>query len=232
MSSRTGILLIDKATGMTSHDVVAIVRKKLSAKGRPVSGWKVGHAGTLDPLATGLLIILVGREFTKRQAEFMNSEKEYICRARLGIETDTYDIDGKIIKEVAWEKVNNCIGEQVNKLLSKFRGKIKQCVPAFSAVKVRGQKLYEKARKGEVKKSELPVRVVEIKELELVSFDTDDKNKKAFFKLRIVCSKGTYIRSLIHDMGQELGVGATVIELRRIRSGELSVKDAVLVSNI
>ena len=243
MELSEGIILIDKPSGMTSHDVIAILRKKLSAKGRPASGWKIGHAGTLDPLATGLLIVLVGREYTKRQAEFMAGEKEYICRAKLGIETDTYDIEGKVIREEVWEEIEKIKEEKIKKLLKKFTGKIQQRVPAFSAVKVKGKKLYEKARKGQIKESELPVRLVEIKELELANFSTsplassqdsdsssspkgEGLSKEIFFEVRVVCSKGTYIRSLIYDIGQELGVGATVVNLRRTRSGKFRVEEA------
>lgn len=215
-----GILLIDKPTGITSHDVVYRVRKKTGVR-------KVGHAGTLDPLATGLLIILVSREFTKKQTQFLKQDKEYICEAQLGIETDSYDVDGQIVKEEAWEKIDKICQEDFEKVLNQFRGEISQTVPAFSAVKVKGEKLYQKARRGEIDKKALPSRQVIIKELELLEFEKDVENRTLFFKIRVFCSSGTYIRSLAHDIGQELGVGATVSQLRRTKIGDLSIGDAV-----
>lgn len=205
-----GILLIDKPSGMTSHDVVNQVRKKTKVK-------RVGHAGTLDPLATGLLIVLVGREFTKRQAEFMKLDKEYICEAQLGVETDTYDVDGKVVKKANWEEVKKITKKKLQQVLDSFRGEITQIVPAYSAVKIKGEKLYEKARRGKINKKDLPSRQVEIKELELIEFNQD----RGFFKIRVVCSSGTYIRSLVHDIGLELGVGSTVNQLRRTKIGEI-----------
>ncbi len=245
----TGMLLIDKPTGMTSHDVVAIVRKKLGVK-------KVGHAGTLDPLATGLLIILVGREYTKRQAEFMEGEKVYTVTGKLGVLSDTYDIEGKILgnrqeparnaqpellrkpllagkHSVAGGAVGSKIRKKsIEELLPQFTGKIQQRVPAFSAVKVKGKKLYEKARKGKIKESELPVRQVEITQIDLLSLKKNNKKQEAFFSLRVRCSKGTYIRSLVHDIGQELEFGAVVTELRREKSGNFDVKDAISIDQI
>ncbi|MBT3249168.1 MAG: tRNA pseudouridine(55) synthase TruB [Candidatus Pacebacteria bacterium] len=214
-----GILLIDKPTGITSHDVVYKVRKKTGVK-------RVGHAGTLDPLATGLLIVLVGREFTKRQSEFLKQDKEYLCEVQLGIETDTYDVDGQIIKEADWENLVRISKEDVEKVLDQFRGQISQTVPAFSAVKVKGRKLYEKARKGEIDKKDLPSREVHIKELEPIDLKKDEVAQEMFFNIRVACSSGTYIRSLAHDIGQELGVGATVKELRRTKIGELKLEDS------
>lgn len=207
-----GILLIDKPSGITSHDVVYRVRKKTGVK-------RVGHAGTLDPLATGLLIVLVSREFTKKQDQFMKQDKEYLCEAQLGIETDTYDIQGKVIRESSPEITQDVL----EKILDKFMGKIIQTVPAFSAVKVKGEKLYNKARKGEIEKKDLPSREVEIKRLELVDFN--DSQQK--FSLIIECSSGTYIRSLVHDMGQEIGVGATITSLRRTKIGSYSIEQAL-----
>lgn len=221
----TGMLLIDKPTGMTSHDVVAIVRKKLGVK-------KVGHAGTLDPLATGLLIILVGREYTKRQAEFMEGEKVYTVTGQLGVVSDTYDVDGQLEIISQWSVVIRVKGEDVQELLPHFTGKIQQRVPAFSAVKVKGKKLYEKARKGTIKESELPVREVEISKLNLIAFEKNNEKQETLFTLRVTCSKGTYIRSLVHDIGQELELGAVVTELRREKSGNFDVRDAISIDQI
>lgn len=215
-----GILLIDKPTGITSHDVVYRVRKKTGVS-------KVGHAGTLDPLATGLLIMLVGREFTKKQTQFLKQDKEYVCEAQLGIETDSYDVDGQIVKEETWGKIDKISQEDLEKVLNQFRGEISQTVPAFSAVKVKGEKLYQKARRGEIDKKSLPSRQVIIKELELLEFKKDVENRTLFFKIRVFCSSGTYVRSLTHDIGQELGAGATVSQLRRTKIGDLSISDAI-----
>jgi tRNA pseudouridine55 synthase len=214
-----GILLVDKPTGITSHDVVYRVRKQTGVR-------RVGHAGTLDPLATGLLIVLVGREFTKRQSEFLKQDKEYLCEAQLGIETDTYDVDGQIVKIASWEELGNISQVDLEKVLGKFRGEIAQTVPAFSAVKVKGQKLYDKARRGQIDKKDLPSREVDIKELELTDFKKDEESKAIFFNIKVDCSSGTYIRSLAHDIGQELGVGATVKELRRTKIGEFDISES------
>ncbi len=214
-----GILLIDKPVGITSHDVVYRVRRKTGVK-------KVGHAGTLDPLATGLLIILVGREFTKRQTEFLKQDKEYWCEVRLGVETDSYDLEGQVIGETDWQELENISQLDIENVLNKFRGEILQVVPAFSAIKIKGQKLYEKARRGEINKKDLPSRKVKIKKLELIDFSKDKNHKTIFFTIKVACSSGTYIRSLAHDIGQSLGVGAIVSQLRRTKIGDFSVKDA------
>ncbi len=219
-SPPVGILLIDKPSGLTSHDVVYKVRKKTGVK-------RVGHAGTLDPLATGLLIILVGREFTKRQTEFLKQDKEYLCRVQLGVETDTYDIDGQITKKAEWEEISRVTQEDLEKVLENFRGEIIQTVPAYSAVKVKGEKLYQKARKGEINKEDLPSRKVSIKELELMEFEKNDRKQEVFSTIKVECGSGTYIRSLVHDIGQKLGVGATVSSLRRTSIGEHRLEDAV-----
>jgi tRNA pseudouridine55 synthase len=217
--SQPEILLIDKPTGMTSHDVVNIIRRKTGVK-------RVGHAGTLDPLATGLLIILVGRESTKRQSEFLKQDKEYEVVAQLGIETDTYDSDGKITHESSPESVAKITQEDVEHVLTNFRGKIDQTVPAYSAVKMQGQKLYEIAREGKADEIVLPIRSVEIYSLELADFQKDTHSQKTFFKLKVHCSSGTYVRSLVYDIGRKLGVGATVTQLRRTKIGDLTVENA------
>jgi tRNA pseudouridine55 synthase len=213
------ILLIDKPSGITSHDVVNQVRAQTGVK-------RVGHAGTLDPLATGLLIILVGRESTKKQSEYLHQDKEYVCTAQLGVETDSYDKDGKTTATAEWSKVAQISKENFEAALASFRGQISQVVPAYSAVKVKGRKLYEKARQGKVVDAELPSRLVHIYELELIDVLKNDKAQKAFFTIRVKCSSGTYIRSLVHDIGKHLQVGATVTALRRTKIGEVSVEQA------
>jgi tRNA pseudouridine55 synthase len=216
---QTGILLIDKPTGMTSHDVVNIIRRQTGVK-------RVGHAGTLDPLATGLLIVLVGRESTKRQSEFLKQDKEYLCTAELGVTTDSYDADGKVLTQASWAEVGKISQEKVQTVVKNFIGEQQQTVPAYSAVKIHGQKLYEQARSGEIDLSQLPSRTVNIYELELTEFDKDSAEHKVCFTIRVKCSSGTYVRSLIHDIGQTLEVGATVTALRRTKIGALTVEQA------
>jgi len=220
-----GILLIDKPTDMTSHDVVNIVRKKTGVK-------RVGHAGTLDPLATGLLIILVGKQFTKLQSKFLKTYKTYLCTAQLGIETDTYDIDGEVIKETEWKKLEKITKQQLEKTLEQFEGKNFQTVPAFSAVKVKGKKLYKQARKKKIDKSKLPKREIVITRLNLTSFKKDVKKKQILFSIEVRASSGTYIRSLIHDIGEKLRVGATITKLRRTQVKDLNIKDAISLEEI
>lgn len=225
MITSSGILLIDKPIGITSHDVIDQVRRITQVR-------RVGHAGTLDPLATGLLIVLVGREFTKLQDTFMKQDKEYICVAKLGITTDTYDSQGKTTHEVPWEKLAVINRDTVVEKLKLFRGEITQTVPAYSAVKIAGEKLYEKSRRGTIDLTNLPKRQVTIHQLQLINFEKKSDQQEVFIELQINCSSGTYVRSLIHDLGQLLGVGATVIKLRRTKIGALHLDDAVTLDEL
>lgn len=208
-----GFLLVNKPPGPTSHDVVEELR--LLTKIR-----EIGHAGTLDPLAEGLLILLVGN-FTKKSQDFMKLSKEYRATLRLGLESDSHDVEGEITlkKEFAIP-----LREDVEGGLEKFRGKIKQVPPQFSAVKVRGRKAYEEARKG--KRVELEARQVTISKLETVWY------KFPLLTLDIACSSGTYIRSLARDIGDSLDTGAIVIGLKRVSIGPYHIKDAVELSKI
>jgi len=219
VKNNTGLLLIDKPSGWTSHDVVAKVRH--------ITGIKtVGHAGTLDPLATGLLIVLVGKEFTKQQTQFLKMDKEYVVTAQLGITTDSYDTDGQIVSQAEWSQVKKINQAQVKTVLTHLTGAITQTVPAFSAVKVKGKKLYNLARKQQLDLATLPQRQVKIYSLELLNFTIDQVKQQILVTLKIKCSSGTYIRSLVHDLGQLLGVGATVTRLRRTHIGPYRVEDA------
>jgi tRNA pseudouridine55 synthase len=215
---QSGIWLVDKPTGMTSHDVVDRVRRLTGIK-------RVGHTGTLDPLASGLLIILVGRQYTKLQNQFLKQDKEYLVTGQLGVTTDSYDAEGKVTNEASWDEISKISQEQIEDSLTQFRGEISQAVPAFSAVKIKGKKLYELARKDQ-KIEKLPVREVTIHNLELTDFSIDPKSKTTYFSLKVFSSSGTYIRSLVHDLGQVLKVGATVTKLRRTKIGETSIKSA------
>jgi len=215
-----GILLIDKPKGLTSHDVVAVIRKKLNVK-------KVGHTGTLDPLATGLLIILIGRQYTKKQDQFLKKDKQYQVTIKLGVETDSYDSDGKIVKRASPADLKKITEQDLVSVLKKFQGEINQAVPSFSAVKIKGKKLYQLARQKRIPKK-LPVKTVTINNLKLISFN----NQTSEARLLVDCSSGTYIRSLAHDIGKVLCVGAHVTKLRRTKIGNLSVDQAVSLEKI
>jgi len=198
-----GIIVIDKPAGWTSHDVVAKLRGILKLK-------RIGHGGTLDPLATGVLPVFVGR--ATRAAEFCeNAEKEYIAGLRLGIVTDTQDITGKVLSEN--DVTVTC--EDVLASLPRFTGAQKQIPPMYSAIKKDGRKLYDLARSG----IEVPreARDIYISSLSL------EKNSPHLYTLRITCSKGTYIRTLCHDLGSVLGCGGTLSALRRIRAGAFTI---------
>ena len=213
---KNGILIIDKNEGVTSRDVVNQVCKKLNTK-------KVGHTGTLDPLATGVLVIAVG-EATKLVPFLTSNEKEYIAEVLLGVLTDTLDITGNILKE---EEVQ-VREDDIRRVLENFPKKYEQEVPKFSAVHVAGKRLYEYARSDvEVV---LPKREVEIKELELLSFEK--KKGQLYFSFRCVVSKGTYIRSLISDIGKKLNISCTMSNLRRTRQGIFKIESSKTVDDI
>lgn len=209
----SGYLLINKPTGPTSHDVVDQVR--LIAKIR-----EVGHAGTLDPLAEGLLIVLMG-DFTKKSQEFTKMPKEYRANLRLGLESNSNDVEGEITSK---KEIVVPPREDVENTLEKFRGKIKQVPPQFSAVKKGGRKAYQEAREGRA--LELEAREVEILKLETVWY------KFPLLTLDLACSSGTYIRSLARDIGDSLGTGAIVIGLTRISIGPYHIKDSVELSKL
>jgi tRNA pseudouridine55 synthase len=205
-----GILLIDKPAGATSHDVVARVRRLL----RPTVK-KVGHAGTLDPFATGLLVVLVGRA-TKLARFFVDLPKEYECTVQFGVRSDTGDLTGALVETGETTSL-----EAVEAVLPDFLGAIMQSVPMTSAVKVDGERLYKKAHRGEV--VETPVKEVEIESIEVLDFDEASQQ----LRCRIACSKGTYVRQLAIDIGEAVGAGAHLVQLARTATGELSLDDAV-----
>lgn len=203
-----GFLLVDKVSGPTSHDVVDAFRRRTRIK-------KVGHTGTLDPLATGLLVLCVGRA-TRLQSYLMKLEKEYEGAIRFGFATDTYDADGKPLGE---PKPVDLTAIDLEPLVSKFRGAIEQVPPAYSAKKIAGVRAYEMARKGE--QVAIEARRVTIPELEVKPLSTD----VAGFRMR--CSAGTYVRSVAHDLGAAVGVGAHLESLRRTKVGAFDVRDAI-----
>ena len=217
-----GVLIIDKPAGMTSHDVVARVRKIVGER-------RVGHTGTLDPFATGVLVMLVGR--ATRLAQFLSgAEKEYEAVIRLGYATDTGDITGVPIEEsrAKEQRTQSLDKEEIEVALASLRGEIEQTPPMYSAKKIAGRKLYELARRGEEVERK-PVRIV-ISEFEVVErngtllAETVDGNHDLF--VRVVCSAGTYIRTLAEDFGKRLGLGAHVASLRRTRAGRFRVTAA------
>jgi tRNA pseudouridine55 synthase len=220
-----GIILIDKPTNWTSHDVVAKIRRLTGFK-------KIGHSGTLDPLATGLLIVLVGKKFTKQQDSFLKLDKEYVCTAQFGIETDSYDIEGKIIKEASWSILKNLTKQKIEEAMIDFRGDILQKVPAFSAVKLSGKKLYNLARKNQLTKVELPQRQVSVYDFKLLKLDILPEKRLISAEFNIKCASGTYIRSLIHDLGQKLETGATITALRRTKIDKLSVDNSIKMQEL
>ena len=217
-------ILIDKPKGMTSFGVVARVRRVLTKQARkeyeekgftPPKRLKVGHTGTLDPFATGLLIVLVGK-MTKRSNEFLKLDKEYIAEIKLGETSSTGDPEGEIKKSYSGEAKSEA---EVKKVVQSFQREIMQKVPAFSAVKINGRKAYELARKGiEV---ETPTRKVKIYEIEVLEYNWP------VLKIRAKVSSGTYIRTLGEDIGEKLGTGAYLTELRRTKIDRFSVDEAV-----
>lgn len=210
-----GIILIDKPKDYTSRDIVNIVSKKLQTK-------KVGHTGTLDPLATGLLVLCIGKTL-KLSELLVSTKKEYIATMTFGIETDTLDITGNIVKRDS--KTKKITTKDIETVLKKYTGKIIQEVPKYSSVKVNGKKLYEYARKGE--EVALPKREVEIFNIEPLS---EINNNTFTFKCTV--SKGTYIRSLIRDIGVSLGTYATMSNLRRTKQGIFNIEDAYTLEDI
>jgi tRNA pseudouridine55 synthase len=213
MSEATGgLICVDKPAGLSSHDVVREVRRLTGIR-------RVGHTGTLDPTATGVLLICIGR--ATRLAEYVvGLPKQYETTIRLGQETDTYDSEGNILAERPVTVTRSAL----LKALDRFRGPIDQTPPMFSAVKRGGQPLYKHARRGEVLPR--PPRRVTIYELELLAWESPD------LQVKVVCSTGTYIRSLAHDLGQELGCGGHVRALRRTAVGRFVVADAVALGDL
>lgn len=204
------IIGIDKPLGWTSFDAVKRLRGAIQRR-LGVRKFKVGHAGTLDPLATGVLIVCTGRA-TKEIERLQNGTKEYVAELRLGATTPSFDLETEIDATYPWEHIT---AEMVEEILPQFRGKVMQVPPVFSAVKVDGKRAYKFARKG--KPVELKAKALEISGLEMLSFEG---NK---LELRIVCSKGTYIRALARDIGTALGTGAHLTGLRRTRVGDVGI---------
>lgn len=209
----SGILVIDKPAGWTSMDVCAKLRGVFHEK-------RVGHGGTLDPMATGVLPVFIGR--ATRAVEFAEkSDKEYIAGLKLGVITNTQDSSGEVLEE----RPVHVTREALESALEQFRGDILQIPPMYSAIKIGGKKLYELARKG--REVERPARPVTIKALELL-----EQQGEALYTIRVRCTKGTYIRTLCHDIGQALGCGGCMDSLRRTMAAGFSLEDAVSMEQV
>lgn len=229
MAHVDGALIIDKPAGMTSHDVVARVRKIIGER-------RVGHTGTLDPFATGVLVILVGK--ATRLAQFLSgAEKEYEAVIRLGYATDTGDLTGIRVESSSTteaQRTTKIHRDEIESALASFRGDIEQTPPMYSAKKVGGRKLYDLARRGE----EIERKPVRVAVSELTSVDLDDSLLKENedgsrdLRVRVVCSAGTYIRALAEDFGKKLGVGAHLAELHRTRAGTFTVENAIRLDRL
>lgn len=203
-----GFLNIYKPEGMTSHDVVARLRRVTKIK-------QIGHTGTLDPFATGVLPVCIGK--ATRLIEYLEDDKEYIATVQFGAETDTYDCDGQIVK--TYKKTAK--EDEILSVLKIFKGEIEQYPPIYSAIKVKGKKLYEYARQGQ--NVEINPRKVVISRIELLDFDEEKQSAKII----VGCSKGTYIRSIAHDLGQNLGCGGYLTALERTKAGIFNVENSV-----
>jgi len=203
----SGVLVVDKPVGLTSHDVVQIIRKGTNIR-------RAGHTGTLDPRASGVLVILIGPAV--RLSEYVSaSDKRYQAVVRLGTRTDTYDADGRVIST----SPVNITEQQFEDALKQFIGTIEQVPPPYSAVKIKGRKAYEMAREGE--EVDLSPRTIQVYNLEILEWAPPEA------VIDVYCSSGTYVRSLAHDLGETLGCGAHLVGLRRTKSGRFTLRDAV-----
>jgi tRNA pseudouridine55 synthase len=210
-----GVFLVDKPVGITSFGVVSRLRRILQMK-------KVGHAGTLDPFATGLLIVCAGRSATKLISQFMEGKKEYLATLRLGVETETQDTEGAVTGR---RPVGEISSLEVEECLQSFRGRQMQVPPAYSALKHKGKPLYYYARKGILITKD--AREVDITTLERTDGCQTLSGDEADLGIRVVCSKGTYIRTLAADIGRSLGCGGHLVQLRRTKSGSFTVDESL-----
>lgn len=218
MIQPSGIYLLNKPKGITSNDLIQKVKRKFNVK-------KIGHAGTLDPLATGLMIVLINQA-TKISNYLLSSDKCYEVTMKLFIDTDTKDITGKVLKEEEPFKIGK---SDLKNAIDKYNGYMyDQYPPIYSAIKVKGKKLYEYARENKEEQVEIKSRTVTINKCELIEYN----QKENTIKLKVDCSKGTYIRSLVTDIANDLGTIATVIDLERTKSGEFLLENAKTIEDI
>lgn len=208
-----GFLNVYKPVGMTSHDVVAVLRRVTKIK-------QIGHTGTLDPFAEGVLPVCIGK--ATRLIEYLQDDKEYLATIQFGASTNTFDLDG----EKTFTSDKKVKKEEIIEALKSFEGEISQLPPIFSAIKVKGKKLYEYARKGE--EVEIQPRKVFIENIELNSFDEESQQAQVLIK----CSKGTYIRSIANDLGEKLGCGGYLVKLVRTQAGNFRVENSIQLDGI
>lgn len=208
-----GFLNVYKPVGMTSHDVVAVLRRVTKIK-------QIGHTGTLDPFAEGVLPVCIGK--ATRLIEYLQDDKEYLATVQFGASTNTFDLDG----EKTFTSDKKVKKEEIIEALKSFEGEISQLPPIFSAIKVKGKKLYEYARKGE--EVEIQPRKVFIENIELNSFDEESQQAQVLIK----CSKGTYIRSIANDLGEKLGCGGYLVKLIRTQAGNFRVENSIQLDGI
>lgn len=209
---KEGILLINKPRGKTAFSLVAILRKRLGIK-------TIGHAGTLDPFATGVMVMLIGRPYTRLSDRFLNQDKEYLAEVKLGASTDSYDCDGVI--QNSSDKVPT--REEIEAVVSTFQGEIDQVPPMFSAKKIDGKKLYELARQGKtVERAAVRVKV----DIQIISYNYP------YLTIRVACSKGTYVRSLAHEIGEKLGSWGHLSALERLRSGPFRLDECITLETL
>lgn len=217
--TKDGLILLNKSKGISSFGAINHLKRVIKAK-------KVGHAGTLDPMAEGLMIVMIN-DATKFSDDLMKKEKEYYVEMELGYKTDTYDLEGTVIER--YETEINISNAQIIKAVNSFKGKIKQIPPMYSAIKVDGKKLYDLARKGvEVERVERNVEISEIRKIKIIRPDKNlkvNENIKISFYVKV--SSGTYIRSLVYDIGEKLGVFATMTRLVRTKIGRFEIEDAI-----
>ena len=211
-----GIIIINKTKGCTSHDIVYKIKKMLNEK--------VGHTGTLDPMAEGVLPILIGKG-TLLSKYLINHDKKYIVELQLGIKTDTADSEGKVIEEQQ-VKESLLTNENITNILDTFIGKQEQVPPIYSAIKVNGKKLYEYARKGQ--QVELKPRQIEIYNIDLIDYSPEKKQ----IKFEVFCGKGTYIRSLCEDIAKEFGTVGYMKSLKRIQVGDFKIEDSITIDEL
>lgn len=211
-----GIIIINKTKGCTSHDIVYKIKKMLNEK--------VGHTGTLDPMAEGVLPILIGKG-TLLSKYLINHDKKYIVELQLGIKTDTADSEGKVIEEQPVDK-ERLTTESITNILHKFIGKQEQVPPIYSAIKVNGKKLYEYARKGQ--QVELNPRQIEIYNIDLIDYSLEEEQ----IKFEVFCGKGTYIRSLCEDIATKFGTVGYMKSLKRIQVGDFKIEDSITIDEL
>lgn len=219
--TKDGIILLNKSKGISSFKAIDELKRKIKAK-------KAGHAGTLDPMAEGLMVVMIN-DATKFSGDLMKKDKEYYVEMELGYKTDTYDSEGKVIEE--YKSEIELSDSQIIRTIHSFKGRIKQVPPMYSAIKVEGQKLYDLARKGiEIERMPRDVEIMNIYKIKIHRSKEDSSRIKISFYAHV--SSGTYIRSLVHDIGEKLKVFATMTKLVRTKIGRLSIEDAVSLEEV